>query len=73
MIGRLVTVFFCTSCIWFVVCLIAWVGGSYTYAKFNDLHYSVGWNDITTIIRIALVIAAGFTLITWLKVRIPKQ
>jgi hypothetical protein len=69
MIGRLVAVFLRTFCIWFVACLIAWVGGSYTYAKFNELHYSVGWSDVITIIRMALLIAAGFTLITWLKVR----
>jgi hypothetical protein len=69
MIGRLVTVFLCTACIWFVACSIAWVGGGYAYAKFNDLHYSVGWGDIVAITRITLVIAAGFTLITWLKMR----
>lgn len=69
MIGRLVAVFLCTACIWFVACSIAWIGGSFAYATFNDLHYSVGWDDIIAITRAALVIAAGFTLITWLKVR----
>jgi hypothetical protein len=71
MIGRLVTVFLCTACIWFAACSIAWIGGGYAYATFNGLHYSVGWGDIRAITRITLVMAAGFTLITWLKVRSP--
>lgn len=69
MIGRLVAVFVCTAIIWFVASSIAWVGGSYAYAIFNGLHYSVGRSDVIAIIRITLVIATGFTLITWINVR----
>jgi hypothetical protein len=69
MIIRLATVFLCTACIWLVACSIAWFGGSYAYAAFNGLHYSLGWGDVVSVIRITILIAATVTLITWVKMR----
>jgi len=39
------------------------------YAAFNGLNYSAGWHDVVAIVRLTLVIAATFTLITWIKAR----
>jgi hypothetical protein len=69
MIRRLATVFLSTACIWLVACSIAWLGGSYAYVMFNRLNYSPGWNDVVAIVRIALLIASVFTLVTWIKVK----
>lgn len=69
MIGRLTVVFLYTACIWFIACSIAWIGGSYMYAAFNRLNYSAGWHDVIVIVRLTLVIASAFTLITWIKAR----
>jgi TRAP-type C4-dicarboxylate transport system permease small subunit len=68
-ISRLAKVFLCTTCIWLIACAVAWFGGSYAYATFNGSHYSPGRGDVMTVVRLALVIAFAFTLLTWIKTR----
>jgi hypothetical protein len=73
MIRRLAMMFFCTAGIWLVACSIAWFGGGYAYAMFNGLHYSPGWSDVVAIARVTLVIAIVFTLLAWIKKKMPRR
>jgi hypothetical protein len=69
MIRRLIVVFLRMVFIWGITCSIAWIGGNYMHAFFNDFRYSLGWRDICAIARFTFVASTAFTLLAWINMR----